>query len=387
MTTMRHSGPSLGEVFREISARGEVSIPVLARKLGLKSSAMAGKLAKLRGKGLITLGARGRKAAINPHWGYVVGIDMGGSHLHFALADFCGEILSDSNEKVRPEDGPRKMIAQIKEGIRQLAGHHAERGRLRALAIGVPSPIDPRSGLVTFANNLPGWKNIDLLRELKRAVRVPIRIVNDANAAAIGERWRGVAQGVGCFVFIALGTGIGSGVFVHDRLHSGRTGNAGELFRMNVEWPRWREDFGDTGYFESYASGMGIAAAGKELASSRTREEAAGLAEERDARYVFNAYHRGEPEARAVLEKIFTILGVGIANIVSVLDPDLIVLGGGIAKGAPEFMLAKVQEVVRTIHPDSPPIRMSALEDKAQTYGAIFSALEAAWEALVRRLQ
>ncbi len=386
MTTDRHSDSTLGQLFRELSERGGMSKSALARSLGLRPSILKSKLRQLQSKDLIVVRERGGKVVFNPHFGYVVGIDLGASHLHFALADFCGEILSDSIEKVRPEQGPRKMIAQIKEGIRKLAGHHAERGRLRALAIGVPSPVDPRTGLVTFANNLPGWKNIDLLRELKRAVRVPIRVVNDANAAAVGERWRGVARGADCFVFIALGTGIGSGVFVHGRLHSGRTGSAGELFRMNVEWPRWRENFGETGYFESYVSGMGIAAAGKELANSRDAAEAGGLAEERDARFVFESFHRGDPQARAVLEKIFTILGVGIANIVAVLDPDLIVLGGGVAKGAPEFMLATVEGVVRTIHPDPPPIRLSALEDKAQTYGAIYSALEAAWAVLARRL-
>lgn len=363
-----------------------MSAALLAHVLGLKPSALAIRLRELRTKGLILFERGGKKVAVNPKFGYVVGIDLGASHLHFALADFCGEIQSDSDQKVRPEDGPRKMIAQIKEGIRRLAGHRAEHGRFQGLAIGVPSPVDPRTGLVAFANNLPGWKNIDLRRELRRAFRIPVRIENDANAAAIGEHWRGVAQGAGSFVFIALGTGIGSGVFVDGRLHSGRTGNAGELFRMNVEWPRRTEDFGDTGYFESYVSGMGIAAAGRGVVTAPGAAEAGGLAAERDARFVFESFRRGNPQARAVLEKIFTILGVGIANIVAVLDPDLIVLGGGVAKGAPEFMLSTVEKVVRRIHPDPPPIRLSALEDKAQTYGAIYSALEAARESIALRL-
>lgn len=379
----------MGRVFQEISRRGRVSTTLLARVLGLKPSALAIRLRELRTKSLILFERGGKRVAVNPKFGYVVGIDLGASHLHFALADFCGEIQSDADQRVRPEDGPRKMIAQIKEGIRRLAGHRAEHGRFQGLAIGVPSPVDPRTGLVAFANNLPGWKNIDLRRELTRAFRIPVRIENDANAAAIGEHWRGVAQGAESFVFIALGTGIGSGVFVDGRLDRGRTGNAGELFRMNVEWPRWHEDFGDTGYFESYVSGMGIAAAGRGLltAPGPARQPTGGLAAERDARFVFKSFHRGDPQARAVLEKIFTILGVGIANIVAVLDPDLIVLGGGVRKGAPQFMLSIVENVVRRIHPDPPPIRLSALEDKAQTFGAIFSALTVAHQAAADRLQ
>ena len=121
---------------------------------------------------------------------------------------------------------------------------------LRALAIGVPSPVDPRSGLVAFANNLVGWKNVDLRRALEKEFRVPVCLENDANMAAIGEHWRGVARDARSFVFIALGTGIGSGIFIDGRLYRGRTGNAGELFRLNLEWPRWDEDFGDLGYFD-----------------------------------------------------------------------------------------------------------------------------------------
>lgn len=386
-TSQRHSAGGLGRLFLEIAKRGEISPGALARALSLKPSTLESKLRDLHSKGLTAFEAGRKRVSLNPHFGYVAGIDMGASHLHFALADFRGEILSDSTQKIRPEDGPRKLIAQIKDGIRRLAAGQAERGRFQSLAIGVPSPVHPRTGLVSFANNLPGWKNIDLGRELAQAFRIPVRIENDANAAALGEHWRGVARGADSFVFIALGTGIGSGIFMDGRLHTGRTGSAGELFRLHVEWPRWQEDFGDTGYFESHASGLGIAAAGRELKSGRAAGESEGLAEERDARFVFESFRRGDPQARAVLESIFTILGVGIANLVSILDPDLIVLGGGVVKGAPEFMLARVEQVVRTIHPDSPPIRLSALEDKAQTYGAIFTALTAAHEAAAGRLQ
>lgn len=386
MSVPAHSASGLGRLFQEISRRVEVPARELSQALGIKASTLESKLRRLHAKGLVAFQDGRKRVAINPHCGHVVGIDMGASHLHFALADFRGEILKDATRKIRPEDGPRKLIAQIKEGVRRLAAGQAERGRFQGLAIGVPSPVHPITDLVSFANNLPGWKNIDLRRELAHAFRIPVRIENDANAAALGEHWRGVARGTDSFVFVALGTGIGSGVFLNGKLYTGRTGSAGELFRLHVEWPRWQEDFGDTGYFESHASGLGIAAAGRELKNALDTAGGEGLSEERDARFVFDSFHRGDPQARAVLERIFTILGVGIANLVSVLDPELIVIGGGVAKGAPEFMLAQVEKVVGTIHLDPPPIRLSALEDKAQTYGAIYSALEAATDAIARRL-
>lgn len=383
--------------FRAIARHGESSRAGLRRALGLESSTLDRKLRTLERKGLVRVDAKSGMLSVNPGFGRVVGIDIGASNLRFALADFCGDILAHVTQKVRPEDGPVRMIAQIKEGIRRLAeappavnaSEPAEsrppkrgyRGRPLALAIGVPSPVDPRTGLVAFANNLRGWKDVDLRRALEKEFRVPVSLENDANMAAIGEHWRGVARDAASFVFLALGTGIGSGIFTNGTLHRGRTGNAGELFRLNLEWPRWDEDFGDLGYFESQVSGLGIAAAGRKMLRARAS------ADERDARFVFEAARQGNTTAQAVLDKAFTMMGVAVADLVAILDPDLIVFGGGVTNGAPELLLETVTRVVRRIHPQAPPIKLSALKDKAQTYGAIFSALGLAYGAVARRLE
>jgi glucokinase len=373
-------------LFREVAGCGDISISALAHALGVKPSSLVKNLRPLVKKALLVFGEGRTRVGVNPGLGYVIGIDLGASHLHFALADFQGEILQDSVVKIRPEDGPRELIAQIKQGARNLADK-AGHGRLQAVGIGVPSAVDREQGIVAWANNLPGWKDIHLGRELEKEFRVPAFMENDANMAALGEHWRGVAQGVDNFVFIALGTGTGSGVFVDGKLYRGRSGWAGEVFRMNIEWQRWQEDFGDSGHLESCVSGMAIAAEGRKLLSTPEQGEPSSLAQERDAYFVFRSFHQGSLEARRVLEKIFTALGVGIANVVAVLDPELIVLGGGIAKGAPEFMLVTVERVVHTIQKEiAPPIKLSALEDKAQTYGAINSALSVAREAIARRL-
>jgi glucokinase len=372
-------------VFQEIAKEGTVSVNRLARQMGIKPQSLLGKLRPLVKKGLLIYGEGRAQVEINPDYGQVVGIDLGASHLHFALADFRGKILQDSNVRIRPEDGPPKLIAQIVEGARHLTAKAG--GRLRAVAIGVPSPVDAERGVVAFAYNLPGWKDIHLARALEEKLRVPIFLENDANMAAIGEHWRGVARGVDNFVFIAIGTGTGSGVFVDGKLYRGRTGSAGEVYHMNIDWPRWAEDFGDSGHFESYVSGMGIASEGRKALPPPASSAASNLAAERDAYFVFEAFRHGDPIARSVLERIFTMLGVGIVNIIAILDPDLIVLGGGIAKGAPEFMLSTVGKIVQHIYKENaPPIKLSVLEDKAQTFGAIHSALTLAQRAVARRL-
>lgn len=389
---MTKNESTLQHIFREIAAPGEIPLRALARAAGLRPATLAGKLRTLAGIGLVVVSDDRKQVSVNPSYGYVVGIDLGASHLHFALADFRGEILRDSTIKIRPEDGPKKMIGQIKEGIRALAaapGGATKKApsRLRAISIGVPSPVDTEHGVVGWANNLPGWENIHLGRALEKEFHVPIFMENDANMAAIGEHWRGVAKNVKNFVFVALGTGIGTGVFIDGKLHHGRTGSAGELFRMNVEWQRWDEEFPDTGYFESYVAGLGIAAEGRKALGAPPPGDA-GLREERDAYFVFQAHREGNPKATEVLERIFTMLGVGMSNVVAVLDPDLIVFGGGIAKGAPDLMLSIVEKVVRRIQKDiTPPFALSSLGDKAQTYGAIRSALDVAQDVCTRRLR
>ncbi len=377
---------SLPRIFLDIAEQGEVRVAALARAHGLKSATLVAKVRPLLNRQVLRARDGRAALAINPDFGHVVGIDLGASHLHFALADFAGEIREESVVKIRPEDGPQKLIAKIKETADNLAAK-AGLGRLQAVAIGVPSAVDADQGIVAFANNLPGWTGIRLTRLLEKDFRVPVFMENDANMAALGERWRGVARGVDNFVFIAIGTGIGSGIFANGQLYRGHSGWAGELFRMNVDWQQWDEDFGDTGHLESQVAGLGIAAEGHKALDSCGGAQDGGLAQERDARFVFDAFHRGNPQARAVLEKCFTLLGVGLANVVAVLEPDLIVLGGGIAKGAPEFMLETVNKVVRSIQKEiTPPIRLSALEDKAQTYGAIYSALTLGRQAIARKL-
>jgi len=421
---MPESESNLQGIFREVAARGEVSVSALARKFKLEPSTVTRKVQSLAHKGLVRLAPGHRLVSLNPHYGTVAGIDMGASHLRFALADFCGRVFKESTVKIRPEDGPLKLIAEIKQGIRELsaapvserapgskprrsgaqsgAATLAPYGRVRAIAIGVPSAVDPRTGLVASANLLPGWRNVDLRRSLQKEFRLPVALENDANMAAIGEHWRGVACQVPNFVFVAIGTGIGAGVFTDGRLYRGRTGAAGEIFKLNLEWQRWKEGFGETGYLESYVSGLGISTEGRKALSescasslhgphgplglAESGDSPQGLAQDRDARFVFDAMRQGNGEALAVLKKVFTLMGVAAADLVAVLDPDLIVFGGGVSKGAPDLLLGTVREIVTAIHPDPPRIELSALADKAQTHGAIFSALTLAYDATARNL-
>ena len=312
-----------------------------------------------------------------------VAVDMGASHLRFVLATDDGEILDESREHLRAESGPGGVIAQVRDGIRSLVDRRPQI-RLLGIAIGVPGGVDPGTGKVIDANNVPGWREVNMGSELEESFGVPVYLDNDANMAAIGEHWRGAARGVDNFVFVALGTGIGAGIFVNGQICRGRSGFAGELFRMNLEWPRWQEDFPDTGYLEVHVSGVALATEGRKILSSGNGSAASTLTERRDARYVFDAMHDGDPQARELVEKSFLVLGVAVANVVSIVDPERIVFNGGIVQGAPELLLSSVEEVVRKIHPNPPQIELSKLGDRAQIWGALRTLLEPAQEHAIR---
>ncbi len=312
-----------------------------------------------------------------------IAVDMGASHLRFVLADQQATILEESREPVNSEAGARGVITQIGNGIRRLVPPGEP---LLGVAIGVPGAVQPHTGKVFDANNVPGWQEVDLGQELEDTFQAPVYLDNDANMAAIGEHWRGIARDVDNFVFIALGTGIGAGIFVNGRISRGRSGSAGEIFRMNLDWTRWTEEFPDTGHFETYVSGMGLAAQGrKALQGGNGSGPSATLVEERDARYIFDALHAGDPQARTLVEKSFEMLGVGVANLISVLDPELLVFNGGVVRGAPELLLETVDKVVRRIHARPPVIRLSALGDKAQIWGALHTLLEPGRQPAIRR--
>jgi glucokinase len=309
-----------------------------------------------------------------------VAVDMGASHLRFVLADGTPSIVQETQELVDSKAGSRGVIAQVRDGIRRLV---PQGEGLRGIAIGVPGGVDPQTGIVFDVTNVPGWCEADMGSELEDEFQAPVFLENDANMAAIGEHMRGIARGVNNFVFVALGTGVGAGIFVDGRICRGRNGLAGEIFRMNLDWTRWNEDFRDTAYFETYVSGIGLAAEGRKVLPGGNGASGS-LVEERDARYVFAALREGNPQARGLVENSFTMLGVCVANLISVLDPELIVFNGGIVRGAPDLLLEIVGKVVRRIHPRSPRIELSMLGEKAQIWGAIHTLRDPSRHAAIR---
>jgi predicted NBD/HSP70 family sugar kinase len=191
--------------------------------------------------------------------------------------------------------------------------------------------------------------------------------------AALGERWQGVARHANDFVFIALGAGVGAGVVIAGRLHRGHHWYAGEISRMTLDYRDWQVDFGESGYLESRIGAAAVA----QWSQARAVLERAGHDREAAMRRIFEETAERDAEAETVMEELAVFLGSAVANIVAVLDPQLVVLGGGLSH-AGQLLLEPVRRVVSRIVPNVPTLAISALGDDAQLMGSVCSAMEIA---------
>lgn len=278
----------------------------------------------------------------NGEFGYLAGVDVGSRLLRVALADLQGHVLARHQVPTDPAGGVAivDQICAAVDEVFTLTGR--DRRKLYAVGVGAPGMTNVQTGRVICAVNLPGWVDLPLRDLLETRLAAPVRVDNDANMAALGERWQGSARRVNDFVFLALGAGVGAGVVVGGRLHRGHHWYAGEISHMNLDFREWQADFGARGYLETH---VGAAAVGNVRADE--------------------------------IDQLAVYLGTALANIVAVLDPALIVFGGDPGYGG-EQLIEPVRRVVSRIVPNLPAIEMSSLGDDAQLVGAVYSAMETA---------
>lgn len=375
----RHNGKRILDAVRR---HGPISRAALAHRAELSAptvSALVDDLVDRRGllrnvgKGVSSGGRRPLMVDFNADFGYVAGIDIGSRSLRFVLADLRGKVVHRREERT-PTTSRAAILSAITSGVRQLfADAGVDMAKLFAIGAGAPGMTDVTKGRVISAVNLKGWTDVPLRDRLQEEFGVPAFVDNDVNMAALGEQWAGCARDCPNFVFIALGAGVGAGIVIDGRLHRGHRWYAGEISHMHLDHRRWNVDYGEQGFLESFAGAEAIARQGQRLRgwSGRAVPSADGAAE------VFEAARYGDARAAAVVQQVAVYLGAAVANISAVLDPALIVFGGGISHVGDQ-LLEPVREVVSRIVPNVPEIRLSAAGDDAQVFGSLYSALQLA---------
>ncbi|RIK44729.1 MAG: transcriptional regulator [Chloroflexi bacterium] len=262
---------------------------------------------------------------------YALAVDLGGTNLRCAAVSDDGHVLTERQQPTDAQRGPEAVIASIVRIINETA---AASGIPQDAAVGIaaPGPLNPRSGVVFFAPNLPGWRDIPLRERIAEMTGRAIVLGNDANAAALGEWHFGAGKGLEHLIYIGLGTGVGGGVISHGRLIDGVHGMGGELGHVSVNIDGPLCHCGSRGCIEAYCSGWALAdaiAAAQRSGHDATWSEAAETDEFSPA-VLRIAAERGDAFASATLERAGTALGVGLANFINIFNPQLIVLGGGL---------------------------------------------------------
>jgi glucokinase len=282
-----------------------------------------------------------------------MGVDLGGTNARAAVVDCdTGEIVA-AHKEPHLERTPEAVVQVVARAVR-CSGRAAGRepAAFGRVGVGVAGQCLGRTGVVLNAPNL-GWRDVPFGELLERELGVPVRIANDLSAAAWGEQRFGAARGLDDVALVFVGSGVGCGLILGGKLHDGHRGVAGELGHVKVrpmrpDTPVRRCGCGEMGCLEAYASGMNIAArVREELASgaaSLVRDAVEGDLARVNATVLDDACARGDPYARALWDEVADLLGNSMANLVTLLDPARVILGGGVLLGCPE-LLRRLREV------------------------------------------
>ena len=361
-----------------IRDEGPLSRPDLARLTGLSLPTVNARVRRLVQAGYVREAGRtesrgGRRASLlefNGKFGYVAGIDVGGHQVSAAVADLSGEVVSFERRPL----GERVSGERILEGAwevlcGELEGRGIGVGDLMAAGISTPGIVDPESGSVTCVPNIPGWSDLNPAQRFGELTGKTVVVENNVNAAMEGEHWRGAARGVRDAIFVAVGTGVGAGILIGGRLFRGWKGAAGEI-GLQREFHDDEPLDGMFGPFERRASGIGIA--------ERYRELAGEAGKRATARTIFAAAASGDELARRVVEEATSLLAGGLVNMCAVLAPEIVVLGGGVAR-AGEALVEPIRHRLEHSLPSPPRCVLSELGDQASVVGVVRLALGAAY--------
>lgn len=315
-----------------------------------------------------------------------VGVDLGGTTIKAAVANPCGQILARSTVKTLSHEGPNAVINRIRDLIEKLASKvRGEDHVFAAMGIGVPGLVDLERGITKFLPNLPSqWRNVPVADLLRERLHCPVQVLNDVRTATLGELRFGHGRSLDSptLVFFSIGTGVGGGIAIDGRLRLGPLGAAGELGHQTIVPDGPLCGCGNRGCLEALASGPAIAAEGVRLMRSglapKLHELTGGDANQVTTYEMGIAAEHDRPVRKAI-QKAATYIGIAAANTVTILHPDLIVLGGGVSKiGKPLLKTVRqvVIERVGMFPTDKIGVQLSRLGEDAGLMGAIALAVD-----------
>ena len=313
----------------------------------------------------------------------VIGIDLGGTKISTALVGNDGEIIAHDYQQTRAAEGQSAVIERMLDAARRvMAQAGMDRSQVAAVGVGAPGPLDIEAGVVVAPPNLPGWDRVPLKQLIKDGLGIAAFLENDANAAALGEHRFGAGRGVEHMIYVTVSTGVGGGLILDGKLYHGAAGMAGEVGHIIVEPEGPLCGCGNRGCLEALASGTAIARRARERvahgAPTLIADLAGGDPERITVRLVAEAADQGDKEAQTILAEAMNYLGIGMANLVNLFNPQLIVIGGGVTNiGERLFQPVRGAIAQNALPSAAQAVRVvpAALGDNAGVLGAAAVAL------------
>lgn len=359
-------------VLETIRASAPVSRAEISRMVGISKPTVSLAILSLLDAGLVREAAEGPDGPSYgavffepvPEAALVLGFDLGARFLRGAICDLRGEVRARHDVEVVGSDAENVLdvIASLRVRLVQAAGLADE--LIDSVVVGVPGVVDAESGRIDLATSVPGLEGVTFRSALRDRLDLPVTLENDVNLAALGEQWQGVARGVGDFVFLSVGTGMGAGLVLRGELHRGHNGGAGEV------------DFALVGLAQDVDPCAGaISAYATRLVAERVAETA--LRPPFDARAIFAAARAGDALANDIVEEVARRIALHVVPIAAVTDVSLAVLGGGIGANG-DLLLRPVRELLRGWIPYPPQVDVSSLGEAAVLTGALAIGLRTA---------
>jgi glucokinase len=308
---------------------------------------------------------------------YSIGVDMGGTNLRVAAITTDGQLLEKVTLGVKVAMGRDYVIGEMCDAIQSLTEKYRSSGQFLGAGIGVPGIIDVPAGMMRKSANLPGWQDYPVRDVIERRLGTRIYLDNDANVAALGEKWMGAARDADNMAMLTLGTGIGGAIILNGKIFYGMSGMAGEFGHVTVEPHGVPCGCGNHGCAERYASATAIVRMAREAVESGL---APGLAKafhadpEFSARSVYNLAIQGDPDAQRIFQRFGEVLGILMADLVNILDLDMFVIGGGVVSAWDAFapkMFAELRErslVYAASAPDDPTAKKEGASAQIANY-------------------
>lgn len=376
-------------VYERIRTLGRASASQLAAATGLSKATIGLALGSLERAGLIShvghrvgqVGRAPRLYEIRPDAGWAMAVDVGASWIRLAVADLSGSITTRKDERVRARDAP-SLVRQIGALARACAAQAGiSLAEVTHTVVGIPGIYDADSDLIMAAPNLPGWDRPGSVEALRAQLGGQMSIDNDVNLATLAEQSYGAGATTSNFVFVSVGTGVGMGIVISGNLYRGSSGRAGEISFLPVAGGPERlaaptADIRRHGILETAASADGV------MAAARRQGVAAASAEE-----VFRAARSGDQSALRVVQAEASHLAHALAAVIAVLDPGLIVLGGGVGGNADLLLEPIRQRLGELLALTLPPIEASLLGRDGVVLGGLAAGLDRARDVVLAHLQ